>query len=208
MNVSLVVAQGVHTGKVIPITMPQFLIGRDPHCNLRPASPSISKQHCGVFVRDNKVFLKDYGSTNGTIVNGEPVSGEREVANDDKLKIGPLEFVIKIQASVERPAVKAVPVAAAVGTTAASHSETVPASQTQPEFNPDDADQAAAFLLAMDDSGSADPTAEAKIPDGTTVMDVPAVNATPQGKLAPGTKGDTSKAAADILSKYMRRPRT
>src|SRR5580700_8606943 len=78
MKFSLVVAEGVHAGKVIPIATDQFLIGRDPHCNLRPASPAISKQHCGFFVRADKVVLLDYGSTNGTLVNGVQIAGEHE----------------------------------------------------------------------------------------------------------------------------------
>ena len=38
MKVNLVVATGVHQGKVIPILGTEFLIGRDPQCQLRPAS--------------------------------------------------------------------------------------------------------------------------------------------------------------------------
>ena len=73
MKVTLVVASGVHEGKVIQLTSPQFLIGRDAQCHLRPASQAISKRHCGLFVRDGKVYVKDLGSTNGTTVNGNKV---------------------------------------------------------------------------------------------------------------------------------------
>ena len=69
MKVSLVVASGAHQGKVISITGPQFLIGRDASCHLRPASQAVSKHHCGVIVRDGQIFIKDFGSTNGTLVN-------------------------------------------------------------------------------------------------------------------------------------------
>ncbi|HEY3789102.1 MAG TPA: FHA domain-containing protein, partial [Urbifossiella sp.] len=65
MKVSLVVATGAHQGKVVPIVGTQFLIGRDPQCQLRPASQAVSKQHCAVILRDGKVYLKDFGSTNG-----------------------------------------------------------------------------------------------------------------------------------------------
>jgi pSer/pThr/pTyr-binding forkhead associated (FHA) protein len=202
MKVSLVVAQGVHNGKVIPVGAAQFLIGRDPHCNLRPASPAISKQHCGILVRDGKVFVVDYGSTNGTSVNGEPVAGEREVADGDQLKAGPLEFVIKVEVTATVPAPAVV---AAVGTT-----NPVAAAETSPGTSTAEDDESAAALLLMDETGALDPTAEAKIPDGTTVMDAPAVPgaAAEKGKTAPAKSGDSSKAAADILSKYMRRPRT
>jgi pSer/pThr/pTyr-binding forkhead associated (FHA) protein len=213
MKLSLVVAQGVHAGKTIPITSPQFLIGRDPECNLRPASPAISKQHCGIFVREGKVFVKDYGSTNGTVVNGEPVAGEREVANEDKLKIGPLEFVIKIEALTARSTVKATaPRTAVVGATVAAGSSApppaTPAAADAGVVMEEDPEGAAAILLAMDESGAADPTAEARIPEGTTVMEVPAVpGAQTQAEKTKKEQADTSKAAADLLSKYMRRPR-
>jgi pSer/pThr/pTyr-binding forkhead associated (FHA) protein len=203
MKVMLVVAQGVHTGKIIPVGTAQFLIGRDPHCNLRPASPSISKQHCGIFVRDSKVFLQDYGSTNGTLVNGEQVIGEQEVTDGDKLKVGPLEFVIAIEITVPAAVAKTVPASA---TATVAMSDTIPAQSG----SDNEGDAAAAMLLSMDDKAGNEPTTEAAIPDGSTVMDIPSVDAAKPdaAKKEQKAKGDTSKAAADLLSKYMRRPRT
>jgi len=98
MKVSLVVATGAHEGRVIPITGPQFLIGRDQQCHLRPASQAISKLHCGVLVRDGKVYIKDFGSTNGTLVNDAVVQGA-EVAVEDgtSLRVGPLDFRVMIE---------------------------------------------------------------------------------------------------------------
>src|SRR5262245_64148006 len=114
MKLSLVVAQGVHTGKVIPVTAAEFVIGRDPQCQLRPASPAVSKQHCALTVRDGKVFVRDCGSTNGTFVNGEQVAAEREVKAGDRLKVGPLEFDLMIDTTAPATTVAAAakPVAA------------------------------------------------------------------------------------------------
>jgi len=98
MKVSLVVASGAHEGKVIAITGSQFLIGRDSQCNLRPASQAISKQHCGILVRNGQVFVKDYGSTNGTLVNDELVKGIEVVVDDGaSVKLGPLDFKVRIE---------------------------------------------------------------------------------------------------------------
>lgn len=98
MKVSLVVASGVHQGKVIAITGPQFMIGRDPECQLRPASQAVSKQHCAVAVREGKVYLADFGSTNGTVLNGEIVRGEeRAVSDGDSVQVGPIDFVLRIE---------------------------------------------------------------------------------------------------------------
>ena len=77
MKVSLVVmSDGKAKGQAIPVTLPQFVIGRDPQCQLRPASPVISKRHCALLVRGEQVFVRDFESTNGTFVNDQPVKGE------------------------------------------------------------------------------------------------------------------------------------
>ena len=98
MKVSLVVAAGAHEGRAIPLTGAQFLIGRDQQCHLRPASPAISKVHCAVLIRDGKVYIKDCGSTNGTLVNYELIQS-KEVAIEDgaSLQVGPLDFRVRIE---------------------------------------------------------------------------------------------------------------
>jgi pSer/pThr/pTyr-binding forkhead associated (FHA) protein len=217
MKLSLVVAHGVHTGKVIPISTIQFLIGRDPHCNLRPASPAVSKQHCGIFVRGEKVVLKDYGSTNGTCLNGEQLAGEREIGDGDKIKIGPLEFMVRVEVAASQSSTilssgkKTAAANSATPSTAIVAPTPLPSEPPVAVMPEEEPDKAAAMLLSMDDSAAADPTAEASIPDGTTVMDIPAADVKAKADAAQKVKqaqADTSKAAADLLSKYMRRPRT
>ncbi len=240
MKLSLVVAQGVHTGKVIPVTSADFVIGRDPVCQLRPASPAVSKQHCGIAVRDGKVFVRDCGSTNGTFVNGEQVAAEREVKTGDHLKVGPLEFTMKIDANA--PITKSSPVMArpnlvkqpvAVGASgppdSPGRSSTVVMDPPAPRLDERRANttvvespaalsdsisdmdgDAAALLLGMDDGpiGTA-PTVEQASADATTVMEMPALGSK-SGEIKKDTAkhGDSSSAAAELLSKYMRRPRT
>jgi predicted component of type VI protein secretion system len=104
MKVSLVVATGSHAGRAIPLTGPQFLIGRDPQCHLRPASQAISKLHCAVTIRDGKVYVKDYGSTNGTTVNDELVQdAEVLVADGATIRVGPLDFRLKVERAAAVP---------------------------------------------------------------------------------------------------------
>src|SRR5262249_51651960 len=106
MKLSLVVlTPGKQEGKALKVKLAQFVIGRDPQCHLRPASPMISKRHCAILQRDNKVFLRDFDSTNGTFVNDAPVKGEVELKDGDTLKVGPLMFTVKLDttAPVNRP---------------------------------------------------------------------------------------------------------
>src|SRR5262245_41143789 len=138
----LVLTAGKQEGKLLEIKLPQFLIGRDPQCQLRPASPLISKRHCAIIQRDGKVFVRDFDSTNGTFVNDQPLKGEVELKHDDALKVGPIQFKVSIQpgepASVSTPApptkastntpippTKALPTSSAVGTKPAA-AETPP----------------------------------------------------------------------------------
>jgi pSer/pThr/pTyr-binding forkhead associated (FHA) protein len=209
MKLSLVVqTAGKWEGKVIPITLSQFLIGRDPQCHLRPASPVISKRHCALLVRDDKVFLKDFDSTNGTFLNDRQVKGEVELRNGDELKVGAITFTVKLEAAT--PVDKPTP-APPTKTPAPPTKAPAPPAKTSVKTGNDD-DEVAAMLLGLDDSGSNE------VPQGSTVFDLPAPG-TPEGqppaegdkankdKAPPKPPGNTSTAAAAILQKYMKRPR-
>ena len=108
MKLSLVVqTPGHNQGKVLEIKLSPFVVGRDPQCHLRPASSRISKRHCAVLQRDNKVFVRDFESINGTFVNDEQVQGEVELHDGDRLRMGRLLFEVKVEvaAPVNRPVV-------------------------------------------------------------------------------------------------------
>src|SRR5262249_31917803 len=93
---------GKMEGNTIPIRQPEFLIGRDAQCHLRPASELISKRHCALRICDECVFVRDFDSTNGTQINGIPIKGEATICNGDLLKIGPLEFRVVVEAFAPR----------------------------------------------------------------------------------------------------------
>lgn len=95
LKINLVVASGVHQGKTIPVPGGKLIIGRDPTCNLRPASPAVSKVHCTIQVRDGVVFVTDHGSTNGTFVDDEQIDGEVQVELGVRIRVGPLDFTVQ-----------------------------------------------------------------------------------------------------------------
>ena len=202
MKLSLMVlSEGKARGHTIPITLQQFLIGRDKECQLRPASQMISKRHCAVLVKAGKAFVRDFGSTNGTFVNDEPVKGERQLANDDLLKVGPLLFRVVMEGTV------------------AVNKPTPPPPKSAGASDDDDV---AAMLLSLQDEGAGTPTESSVdndgVPSGTTVHMVSPLAAehTPDGEAKPAEKKDppkkkdanTAAAAAAILEKYTRRQRS
>jgi pSer/pThr/pTyr-binding forkhead associated (FHA) protein len=175
MKLSLVVlTAGKAAGQAIPIPSAQFIIGRDPQCNLRPASAMISKRHCAVLIKNNQVFLRDFGSTNGTYLNEQPVKGEVPLKDGDILKVGPLSFKVAIEGA--QAPVKPTP----------------PPAPKKSDVMDDDA---AAMLLSLEEDGVAIPTTtnetEDAVPSGTTVMDMPAIDGVPDKK--PGETGSDVK---------------
>jgi pSer/pThr/pTyr-binding forkhead associated (FHA) protein len=106
MVVQLVVATGNRAGQVVPVSTEKFIIGRAADCHLKPSSELISRYHCAILV-GNEVLVRDLGSRNGVLLNGEKISAERKLNNGDKLAVGPLEFYVRIasndDASAEMP---------------------------------------------------------------------------------------------------------
>jgi predicted component of type VI protein secretion system len=106
MAVNLIVLSGVHEGRWIPIAVPEFLIGRDPSCHLRPASKSVQRQHCAIVSKGGRFFLRDQTGTEGTLLNRRLlVGGEMQLANGDHIVVGPLLF----QVAIERETPAAIP---------------------------------------------------------------------------------------------------
>jgi pSer/pThr/pTyr-binding forkhead associated (FHA) protein len=97
-HVELVVVTGKSVGRSIVVAGPRFVIGRDPSCHLRPNNPAISRIHAAIERRDGRVFVRDLGSSNGTLLNARLLRGEEaEVAHADRLQVGPLLFAFVVE---------------------------------------------------------------------------------------------------------------
>lgn len=103
MKLELKVVSGSRSGLVIPITIPQFMIGRAEDCQLKPRSELISRYHCAILSEPSYVAVRDLGSKNGVYVNGERIGVEQELKNGDKLAIGPLEFQVVLTSDAPEP---------------------------------------------------------------------------------------------------------
>jgi pSer/pThr/pTyr-binding forkhead associated (FHA) protein len=102
MRVKLVVVRGQPQGKSLHFPPGDFLIGRGRECFLRPNSSWVSRQHCQLHITEELAVLRDLGSTNGTLINGTRVVGERNLAHGDRIQIGPLVFEINLEPVTSR----------------------------------------------------------------------------------------------------------
>lgn len=115
MDVILKVIKGSKAGAKIAVKKDEFLIGRSPECNLCSGSTSISRKHCVIRRSGTKVAVADLGSRNGTLVNGNKITGEVELSSGDTLHIGNLEFLVTLTTGLnneKKPQVKSVAEAA------------------------------------------------------------------------------------------------
>ncbi len=78
---------GPDTGHTFRVTDQPLRIGRSPDNDLILRDPATSGHHARVEKRGGAWFLVDLGSTNGTLVNGEPIQ-EKELKDQDEIRIG------------------------------------------------------------------------------------------------------------------------
>jgi len=140
MEVRLVVKSGRHAGRAIPISGAKFFIGRAEDCELRPHSDLISRHHCAILVDEAGVAVRDFGSKNGTFVNGQRIQAEQELRNGDRLKVGELEFEVRL---ATEPAAKAQPKVESASEAAASTAPTP--TRAEPPVSGDDLDLVSLF---------------------------------------------------------------
>jgi len=90
MQLRLKVVRGKPRGHCLSFPNGEYMFGRGPECDVRPNSDLVSRQHCLLHIKEDNVTIRDLGSVNGTLVNGQLVTAARPLANGDTLQIGPL----------------------------------------------------------------------------------------------------------------------
>ena len=80
--------------KEIPLTKERTTLGRKPHNDIQIDNLAVSGEHAVIVTILNDSFLEDLGSTNGTIVNGNPIK-KHFLQNNDVIELAKykLKFV-------------------------------------------------------------------------------------------------------------------
>ena len=83
--------------KILPLCG-ETTIGRKTTNDLVLIDDTISGLHCVILAEDDKAYIEDKGSTNGTYLNGERVMEKSEIKHGDMLTIGKQSFLINYHA--------------------------------------------------------------------------------------------------------------
>jgi pSer/pThr/pTyr-binding forkhead associated (FHA) protein len=86
-RVKVVVVSGAEAGAESELFRATTLLGRGPGVHLKLDDPAISRQHAAIEYADGEFRIRDLGSTNGVLLNGQPVQ-VGELKNGDRFEIG------------------------------------------------------------------------------------------------------------------------
>ena len=71
------------------------IVGRSPGADIVIGAGYVSGRHARFTLMGQNLFVEDLGSTNGTYVNGRPVSSQ-ELRDGDRITIGMTNFVFEL----------------------------------------------------------------------------------------------------------------
>ena len=70
-------------------------IGRKPNCDVRIPMMLVSREHCRITEKDDKLVVEDLGSSNGTFINSKRIM-EGIIKAGDKISVGPVTFLVQV----------------------------------------------------------------------------------------------------------------
>jgi two-component system cell cycle response regulator len=86
----LIIIRGTPQGKKYSLKgQRKFTIGRDKSADIQLDDANVSRIHAQIVFENDKPYIEDSGSRNGTFLNDEPIgAGRVELAKEDMIKLG------------------------------------------------------------------------------------------------------------------------
>lgn len=73
-----------------------LLIGRNDDADITIKDPYISGNHAKLFTKNNKLYIEDLNSTNGTFINGKKIKDIETLDDGDIIEIGRVTFKVVV----------------------------------------------------------------------------------------------------------------
>lgn len=83
----LIVMRGFNVGEMYKLAKNEQIIGRGSAADVEILDDAISRRHARLRFGEDRVWLVDLGSRNGTWVNGSRIAGEVELLDGDKIQL-------------------------------------------------------------------------------------------------------------------------
>lgn len=92
----LEVLDGSIPGQILELTEDRTVLGRHPNCQIVLDHEAVSRHHAQILDSHGTYYLEDLRSRNGTLLNGDPINGRRELEDGDEVKICDLLFRFRL----------------------------------------------------------------------------------------------------------------
>jgi len=86
---------GEHVAQVTELLEPMTFLGRQPDCQVSLPSSTVSRRHAHIRREAGQYYLQDLNSTNGTLLNREPVIGEELLHDRDEIGVGIYRLIFR-----------------------------------------------------------------------------------------------------------------
>ncbi len=87
-NYQLVTRKGANPGQTFPIDLTEMYIGRDLGCEIVINDTEVSRRHAKIYILGSGFVIEDLGSTNGTFVNGQRITGSHALVPGEEIALG------------------------------------------------------------------------------------------------------------------------
>ncbi len=96
-----VMRSGPDTGKIYPLETPEIIIGREASNGVAINDAEISRKHAKLSLHGSAYVIQDLGSTNGSFVNGQRLTGTQVLNPGDTVSFG--ENIVMVYEATQDP---------------------------------------------------------------------------------------------------------
>ena len=107
MPLIVAITHGPDRDKKLTLTGPTAIVGRDRAVEVTLNDQAVSRQHCQISVKGDKIVVEDLKSTNKTYVNDTVITEPTPVTADDRIRVG--ETVMQAWLTVDEKVEETVP---------------------------------------------------------------------------------------------------
>src|SRR5947209_9498043 len=86
-SATLTILKGANQGVVLPLEGEKIILGRNADCQVVINVPAVSREHAMIRRIQNKFYIEDLKSRNGTFVNNQEVTARLQLKDNDRIKI-------------------------------------------------------------------------------------------------------------------------
>lgn len=85
-----------YLGNSVELPLGETIVGRDVGCRLRFNDPAVSRRHLRFVRRQDELFVEDLNSSNGTLLNGQPLTLPVRIQDADVIQVGERTLILRM----------------------------------------------------------------------------------------------------------------